>query len=648
MKLKQTFSIRHHERLFRKVYRGSGTKSLAGLAILSALPVAGYAQKIQSQSPNILWLVSEDNSAWFTHCYGNGLATTPNIDRLASQGFQYTHAYATCPVCAPARNTILTGVYAASNGNEHMRSTFPTSGTVRGYVEYLRGAGYYCTNNAKTDYNTSDPRFEKEWDESSYKAHYKNRPDGKPFFAVFNCMTSHESSIHRSTPSDELRHRPEEVLLPPYCPDTPEMRHDWAQYYDRIEDMDAWVGEKLQELEESGLAENTIVFYYGDNGGVLARSKRFVYETGTQIPLVIRIPEKYSYLYPAGSPGQKVERLVNFVDLVPTLLSIAGITVPDYLQGNAFLGRQKTRDPKYTFMTRQRMDERYDLVRAVRDRQYRYIRNYMPNRITLQHVAYLFNAPSARSWSEAYRKGKTDSVQSLAFLPRPAEELYDTENDPWETNNLAGDPAYRKVLKRMRRAMDRWRMEVRDAGVIPETEYATLAPDQSLYDYVRSDSCPFEELIRASDLAVLGGPEDRDTFTGYLSHENSAMRYWGVTGLLALEEQGRPAIHALKEAGNDKSAPVRVLAAEALHGLGEKEAAWQIYINILKDTVNYDMTARNFALNSIDAVDDFNAELATVVKNFYETRKSGFTGYKRFDAYDMSLCEWLLGEWGML
>ncbi|HCI54524.1 MAG TPA: sulfatase, partial [Bacteroidales bacterium] len=498
---------------------------MAGIANISC------GTKVPDELPNILWITSEDNSAYFTGCYGNTFATTPNIDRLASEGFLYTHAYATNAVSSPSRNTILTGVYSASNGNENMRSNYPTSGIIKGYPEYLHQAGYYCTNNSKTDYNTStiDASI---WDECSNKAHYKNRPAGKPFFAVFNIMTSHESSIHKQIPSEKLRHDPDKVTLPPYHPNTPEMRHDWAQYYDMVENMDAEVGAFLRELDSLGLAENTIVFYYGDNGGVLARSKRFVYETGTQIPLIIRIPEKYKYLYPAKKPGQKIDRLVNFVDLVPTILSIIGIPVPDYIQGKAFLGRQKSDDPQYTFMTRQRMDERYDNVRAVRDKQYRYIRNYMPFRITMQHVDYLFNAPSAQSWEDAYKAGKLNPIQSRYFEPKPLEELYDTENDYWEINNLAGDPAYAEVLERMRKALDDWRMEVRDAGVIPETEYLPLAGNKSLYDYVRSASCPFEELIKASDLAILGGPDYINTFIENLKNDNSAIRYWGATGLL--------------------------------------------------------------------------------------------------------------------
>ena len=599
--------------------------------------------------PNILWIVSEDNSAYFTGCYGNDFATTPNIDNLAREGFLYTHAYATCAVCAPSRNTILTGVYAASNGHENMRSTYAKSDVIKTYPEYLHQAGYYCTNNSKTDYNTSSVNASQIWDESSNRAHYKNRPESKPFFAVFNSMISHESSLHRSTPIEQLRHDPAKVTLPPYHPDTPEMRHDWAQYYDKIEDMDAWVGTLLKELEDSGEAENTIVMYYGDNGGVLARSKRFMYETGTQIPFIIRIPEKYKYLYPEDKPGQKIDRLINFVDLVPTLLSIAEIPIPNYIQGKAFLGDQKTEDTEYTYLTRQRMDERCDLVRAVRDKQFRYIRNYMPFRITMQHVNYLFNAPSAKSWEEAFKQGKTNEVQSRFFKPKPVEELYDTEKDPWEVNNLADKSEFSEVLLKMRKALTDFIREIRDTGLVPETEYSVLAGDMPLYDYMRSPACPFEKLLEASEKATLGGPEKINTFIEYLQDENSAIRYWGVTGLLIIKEAARSTIHELEKAANDQSGAVATLAAEALYSLGEKGSAIKAYINILKNNSVYDATDRNFALNSIDAVDDKSPETIQAVQNLLnQSGRGGARGVGGIGGgNETTMARYLLQKWGI-
>ena len=339
------------------------------LAASTGVVFTGCKENVDPGPPNILWLTSEDNSA-FLGCYGDSFATTPNLDKLASQGFLYTHAYANAPVSAPARNTIITGVYANSNGHQHMRSDYKASKKIKFYPEFLNELGYYTTNNAKTDYNTPTANPQEIWDECSDSAHYKNREPGQPFFAIFNTHITHESRIHDYIPNEQLRHDPEKVPIPPYHPRTEEMEHDWAQYYDKIEDMDSWVGEKLNELEEAGLAENTIVFYYADHGGVLARSKRFVYESGTHVPFIVRIPKKYRHLWPAEEPGSKVDRLISFVDLAPTLLSIVGEKIPDFLQGNAFLGKQKTEEPKYAYMFRGRMAVRYDMARSVRDKKY--------------------------------------------------------------------------------------------------------------------------------------------------------------------------------------------------------------------------------------------------------------------------------------
>jgi N-sulfoglucosamine sulfohydrolase len=603
---------------------------------------------LPQDKPNILWIVSEDNSASYTHCYGNAYATTPNIDRLAEQGFLYTHAYCNSPVCAPARNAILTGAYAASNGNEQMRSNYPTSEAVGTYARYMREAGYYCTNNSKTDYNSSTIDPSKIWDESSNKASYKNRPAGKPFFAVFNLMTSHESCLHQSIPEEKLRHDPARVILAPYHPDTKEMRHDYAQYYDKIEDMDAQVGQLLKELENAGLADNTIVLYYGDNGGVIARSKRYVYDSGTRIPFVIRIPEKFKKLWPANRPGEKVDRIITFVDLAPTLLSIAGHSIPEYMQGHVFLGEQKSPEPEYAFMTRNRMDERYDLSRAVCDKRYRYIRNFMPFRIYGQHIDYLFNAPSARSWEQEWQAGRCNAVQGVFWQTKPAEELYDLEQDPWEIHNLAYDQDYQTIRDRMRKALTHWMVEIKDVGLIPETEYKALAGNGSMYDYMRSDACPLGDLIQASGWAILGKQDDIKPGIDYIHSSYNAVRYWGVTGLLMRKGGARKAIPELEKLAADPSAAVRTLAAEALHGLGVKDAAWKMYADLLNDTTTFNMTDRNFALNSVDAINDKSPLIEEAVGKLYNDRKSKLNGFARYNEYDALMAEWLLKKWGKL
>lgn len=625
---------------------------------LCTIPVLGFCQspEIFKELPNILWITSEDNSPYFVSCYGNSFATTPNIDKLASEGFMYTHAYAAHAVCSPTRNSIITGVYANSNGNIPMRSDYATSAQVHTYPEYLHNAGYYCTNNSKTDYNSGTIDANAIWDESSRTAHYKNRPEGKPFFAIFNLMESHESSVNRrqGTPIEKLNHKPEDVLLPPYIPDSPQARYDWAVYFDAVEQMDSIVGSLLNELEERGLADNTIVFYYSDHGGVLPRSKRFMYETGTQVAMVLRIPEKYKYLYPAEKPGDKVDRLVNFVDLPPTLCSLAGIPIPDYMQGEAFLGEQKEKDPRYAYMARGRMDERYDNSIAVADHKFRYIHNYMPFRPAMQFLRTLFGIPSTMTWYNAYKAGETNPIQTAPFLERPAEELYDLEMDPWNINNLAGVPAYQDVIKRMRQAEKDWRYEIRDALLIPEDEYTYYSgintKYKSMYDYMHSDECPIYELLEASELATLGGPDDIDSYIAYLKNNNSGIRYWGVTGLLMLKEQARPAIPALKEAAYDRAGSVATLAAEALYGLGEKNEALNAYINILNDREKYDYSDRNWALNSIDIIDEWDhvniatPNLIKAIKNLVEYRNEN-TISSNVAGYEMRTAPYILESW---
>ena len=591
--------------------------------------------KDQLELPNILWITSEDNSPMLG-CYGDEFATTPHLDRLASEGFLYTNAYANAPVCAPARNTIITGVHACSNGNEQMRSNYAKSETVRFYTEFLKDKGYYITNRSKTDYNTSPVNLETMWDECGNEAHYSTRAEGQPFFAIFNFTTSHESSIHNPIPSIELRHSPDEVLLPPYHPDTPEMRHDWAQYYDKVEDMDAQVGEILQQLEEAGLAENTIVFYYSDHGGILGRSKRFLFETGTHVPMIIRIPKKYRHLYPARGPGSKVERLVSFVDLAPTLLSMIGLEAPEYMQGNAFLGDYQKSEPEYIYMFRDRMDGRYDMSRSIVDRQFRYTRNFNSNRIYLQHLEYLWRAPSMGSWERMFEAGKCNEVQARFWNTKPVEELYDTENDPWEVNNLASDPAFAGRLATMRDATLKLGASMIDAGFIPEADRNIRAGSTPIYDYMRSAAVPYDQIIQSAWMASGANPENLDKLVLLLGHDDSAIRYWAAQGLLLLGENARSALPEIKKAAFDHSWNVSVVAAETLYRMGKKKQAVQAFNRVLD--CDEDM-ARTFALNSIDYVDgsadDFLDGCVSVLGNYEVLERQ----------YDARIVKWLFEKW---
>lgn len=547
----------------------------------------------EPELPNILWLVSEDNSP-FLGCYGDDFARTPNLDRLATQGILYTRAFANAPVCAPARSTIITGCYASSLGTLPMRSYNPIPGEIRFLPEYLREAGYYCTNCAKEDYNTI--KEFKGWHESSREASYRNRPEGAPFFHVQNFGVSHESSLHQLTPREELEHDPAQVELPPYHPDTPEMRHDWAQYYDKITELDRQIGEFLRQLEADGLAENTIVFYYADHGGVLGRSKRYIYETGTRIPLIVRFPEKFQDLAPLPA-GAAEERIVSFVDLAPTLLSLAGIDIPDYIQGRAFLGKQRTENPGYAFLYRGRMDERIDMSRAVRGRQYRYIRNYMPWRPALQKLEYLWRAPSMASWERAYLAGECNEVQSRFFEPRPVEELYDAVNDPWEVNNLARDPEYAEVLERMRTTLEAKMLETNDSGFIPEGLLTRKAEGTTIFDYLRSDEYAREEIQAAARLAVTAGSSDLQQLAALLDEQEAASRYWGAAGILRLGEIPPEILAEVKRLAQDPCLDVRSVAAEIIYRNGQEKEGLEIIRGVLAEGNTMEVV---YALNALD------------------------------------------------
>jgi hypothetical protein len=417
------------------------------------------------------------------------------------------------------------------------------------------------------------------------------------------------------------------------------MRHDWAQYYDKVEDMDSQAGELLAELEESGLADNTIVFYYADHGGVLGRSKRFLYETGTHVPFIVRIPEKFKHLYPHKQTGSKVERLVSFVDLAPTLLSILGMEAPEFMQGKAFLGKHQQKEPDYIYMFRDRMDGRYDMSRSIVDRSYRYTRNYNSSRIYLQHLAYLWRAPSMRSWEEAYISGQCDEIQSRWWNPKPVEELYDTDNDPWEVNNLAGDPAYAGRLADMRQASLDIGTSIRDAGFIPEADRNIRAGETPIYDYIRSESLPYDEIIRAAVVASEADPGNLESLLEMLQSDDSAIRYWAAQGLLLLGEEVTPHIDQIQKASMDDSWNVSVTAAEILYLIGEKEPAIESYFRVLDCD---EPMARTHALNSIDHVNGSSEEFLegcrSVILEKYETLNMGRD-------YDARVIQWLMEKW---
>lgn len=423
-----------------------------------------------TEPPNILWISCEDISADLG-CYGDEYAITPTLDRLATEGTRFTNTFGVAGVCAINRSCIISGMYPTTIGTHHMRCRAVPPPEVRCFPEYLRAAGYYCTNNSKTDYNFDNPVTA--WDESSNKAHWRNRAEGQPFFAVINLTGTHESRIRvpekqfqnitkRLTKDD--RHDPSKAPLPPFYPDTPIVREDIAKYYDLITAMDLQVADILQELEDDGLSDNTIVVFWSDHGRGLPRYKRWLYDSGLHVPMIVRWPGELE-------PGSVDDRLISFVDFAPTVLSLAGVQIPEHMQGQAFLGDQTAPDREYVYGARDRMDEVYDIIRAVRDKQYKYVRNYEPYKPYAQVLSYMEEMPTMQELRRLDAAGELQGPQKLFFADtKPVEELYDTRKDPYEINNLADDPSYSEVFNRMRAAHEQWRQDTQDVGLIPEAE----------------------------------------------------------------------------------------------------------------------------------------------------------------------------------
>ena len=442
---------------------------------LACLLLGCTSAAVASERPNLLWISCEDISSHLG-CYGDPNAHTPSLDQLAAEGVRYTHAFTCHGVCAPSRTGIITGMYPIGLGANHMRSKVTLPAHVQCFPVYLRQAGYYCTNNSKTDYNFHWNQDEV-WDESSRRAHWKNRADKEqPFFAVFNLTMTHESRVWPENWKEVTKdlaedhfHDPATVRVPELYPDTPKVRGAIARLHDLITVMDARVGDLLAELDDAGLADNTIVVFWSDHGDGFPRAKRWIYDTGTRVPMIVRIPERCRTAS-QGKPGSVDDQLINLIDLGPTMLHLAGLPVPDHMQGRAFLGNNLTSPRDYIFGARDRIDDRFDMVRSARDRRFRYVRNYMPWLPALQFITYSERSVIRQELRRLFQTGELPpELSRLLTVPRPAHELYDLDNDPYELHNLADDPDYQSERQRLQAACESWQSDVKDAHIMPES-----------------------------------------------------------------------------------------------------------------------------------------------------------------------------------
>jgi len=587
---------------------------------------------VSSHPPNILWITVEDISP-DPGCYGDLLAQTPALDDLASKGFRYTNAIANAPVCAPARNAIITGMYPSALGTLHMRSfskEMKSSGRVpdhiQMYPELLRAAGYYCTNNSKEDYNFDLKR--NIWDESSKNAHWKNRPNSQtPFFSIFNLTMTHESCINNKEKHDRLtqdlptalRTNPDMVAVPPYYPDTPTIRTLLARHYDNIATMDRKVASILKELDEAGELENTIVFFYSDHGTGLPRHKRWLFDTGVKVPLIVYIPEKFQSLYPS-QPGDEVDQLVSFVDLAPTALHLAGAQIPSNMQGQAFLGKDLKTEREYVYIARGRMDERYDMQRGVRTKRYKYLRYYEPKKSFIQYM----NTPEKGPLMTELRKAEKNGALSpealqLVSLTKPKESLFDLHTDPLELNDLSNDPNQMNQLKRLREVHDQWMIKTKDVGLIPEPIMRNWEEKsgQPIYDWIRKQGDFYEILIQMSS------SEDEDFLYEGLNHPNEAVRYWAGQGLYNLDQEISDfTVERLHKKLNDSIINVGISAARAL--LKNQHSSKQIINTLVRGLESDNEWTR---LQTALVLDDFSEVMKTLEDKAQELIKTDYNKY---------------------
>ncbi|MEM9831886.1 MAG: sulfatase [Bacteroidota bacterium] len=594
--------------------------------------------------PNILWITCEDLNAYLGS-YGDSQAVTPNLDRLASEGVRFTHTFATAPVCSPARSALITGIYATSMGTQHLRSEVEIPDEVKTLPHYLREAGYYCSNNSKEDYNFQDSSI---WDESSKQAHWRNRPEGKPFFSVFNIETTHQSKIFGTDEefyekyghqlSAEERHDPDDMVIPPYFFDTPITQKMWARYYDLVTIMDRQVQNILNQLQEDGLVENTIIFFFSDHGTGMPRGKRALYDSGLKVPFLVKAPSVYQEVL-GLTPGTQNDRLVNFVDFAPTVLSIIGQKAPEQMQGTAFLGDHQQPASEYVFATSDRVDEAFEISRSVRGTRFLYIRNYLPNLPLIQPNFYTDQSEVMVELRRVLAKGNLTPAQQHMWAPtRSAEELYDTEADPYQINNLADNPEYSKILTEMRAAQQQWATETHDSGLIPEPMMQRLARSSTIYEMVRDDSIfPVREVLELiSSYQIEGSLESVP-----INSDIPILRYWGLAGigsmpgsiLISSSDQ-----QALQKYLDDPFPSIQIQVALLLCKFSEYDNALPVLINHLDSKGATMLMAARAIQQSGETSKPILSEVQESQQRLCKIAKD------RSQYYELYAC-WALSEW---
>lgn len=569
--------------------------------------------KMQAQErPNVLWITIEDTSPQFIGCYGNKDARTPVIDKLANEGVRFTNAFSTGTVCSPSRTTIITGVRTYEMGSGNHRSTYNIPDFIHGFPYYLKETGYYVTNNSKTDYNVGNKKqFTNEaWDESSDTAGWWNRKLGQPFFAVFNFMDSHQSRTmtlpyewYVETVLDQLPKEDQigenDFNMPPIYRDSPEMRKHFARVYNSIKLTDNRIGELLDRLDKEGLRDNTIIFFYADHGEGMPRGKTNGINMGYRVPFVIWFPEKYKHLSPWGTSGVVSSELIDFEDLASTMISLTEGKIPDYLKGRVLMGKNRSKPVDYLELSSDRSDNGLDIVRSITNGRYMYSRNFMPFVPQMRYIRYMEIGEIMNQMRSDLSQGKLDSLQRSIFEERPAEFLFDVENDLWETRSLVDDPKYAKVLGKMQKQLDKEILKSQDVMFLPEYEIGLINKTETAYEY-RLDKTryPLKEIYAAASLSGKRGTKITKQQVDLLRSKNKIVRYWAILGLRSQNSEDLKPYHKeIMKATNDEYPPVAITAsAIAYQDFNNAEAESKLKKFCKNDNIDLALMTINYLL----------------------------------------------------
>ena len=547
---------------------------------------ASAANNKKKERPNILWVTFEDTSSYEFGCYGNKDVHTPNADSLAAQGIQFMNAWSVAPQSSPARSSLITGCYAPTYGMDVHPVSYDTPADIF-FPQRLREAGYYCTNNSKTHYNSTNNN-KACWDECTKTASYNSPKRGKdqPFFAVFNTVTSHMGRI-RTFHTDGRRDYTKEgiytelLTLPSYVPDLPEVRSDYAGHLEAVQDVDTWLGFFLKDLKDKGLDDNTIIFFFSDHGGCVPRGKGYLYESGLKVPLIAYFPEKWKHL--ANGKSGKDNSLVNFTDLGPTVLSLAGVKPTKNMQGKAIFGEYASKEErKVQFAFAANQLHHFMPVRAVTDGHIKYMRSYIPYRQFALRNYYQWGMPSNKAWDKlVLGNHNTNPDWALTFDAHPAEMLFDLDKDPGELHDLSSSPEYAEVLAKMRNELSNHIRNTHDLGFFLPTSRTRHV----LYDVVRKEKYPMEELYKLVEAAGIGDIASLPLFEKAIASSHRDMRFWGAVGYaeLAHKKQISQCPQALADLLKDEDPYVASEAAYAVTYLGKPQEGIARLINPAKE-----------------------------------------------------------------